>query len=69
MNGPLILWHIDTNHELIRYIGVINCVKALKSSISLEYYTVNNRQLCIYRWGFVIHVGIDGYSRMVVFLN
>ncbi|CAB4027765.1 PREDICTED: uncharacterized protein LOC107327086 [Paramuricea clavata] len=36
--GPNALWHIDTNHKLIR-------------------------------WRLVIHGGIDGFSRLIVFLN
>ena len=55
VNGPLALWHIDGNHKLIRYACIL-IILAL---------------LCVfvYRWSFIVHGGIDGFSRMIVYLQ
>ena len=47
---------MDGNHKLIRYIS---CLYAKNSK--LFYY------LSKYRWRFVVHAAIDGYSRLVVY--
>ena len=33
------------------------------------YYTIFIALQCLFRWGLIIHGGIDGYSRLMVFLR
>ena len=51
---PNYIWHLDGNHKLVRYMCSI-----MLTLISLSCY----------RWGIVVHGGIDGYSRLIVFLQ
>ena len=56
--GPKSLYHIDGNHKLIRYVHVLNVLYIPMQLISVAF-----------RWRFVIHGCIDGYSRRIVYLH
>jgi len=53
---PNALWHIDGNHKLVRYVELINLISAYIISCST------------YRWRLIVHGGIDGFSRFIVYL-
>jgi transposase len=55
--SPLALWHIDGNHKLIRYY---TCMIVYNSTFIC---------VCYYRWKLVIHGGVDGFSRIPVYLK
>ena len=54
VSSPLALWHIDGNHKLIRYKHYFNCCAKVTF---------------IYRWRLVVHGGVDGFSRVPVYLE
>jgi len=67
---PLSLWHIDDNHKLIRYF-IFHVIKIKKLNFRIETDCVISLFYSSYfsRWRIVIHGGIDGYSRIPVFLH
>ena len=54
VSSPLALWHIDGNHKLVRYVLLF---------LSLFINSL------FYRWRIVVHAGIDGFSRVPVYLQ
>lgn len=65
--GPNSLWHIDGNHKLIRYqIVADNPYTFLEMSYKCIYlidYVVLFVLKLPCRWRFVVHGGVDGFSR------
>lgn len=76
------LWHIDGNHKLIRLVNT-KCVRSQRflhalTALMLSCLVVSVTLLvhCLYavfvlfpcRWRFVIHGGVDGFSRFIVYL-
>ena len=59
VNGPCALWHIDGNHKLIRF-GSKHWLCDSKFSVFVSY---------LFRWRLVIHGGVDGYSRKIVYMQ
>ena len=55
--GPQYLWHMDGNHKLIR------------SNFINLYWFSNDYHVLYFRWKFIIHGCIDGYSRLIVYLK
>ena len=55
--GPQHLWHMDGNHKLIR------------SNFINLYWFSNDYHVLYFRWKFIIHGCIDGYSRLIVYLK
>jgi hypothetical protein len=59
VRAPLSVVHIDGNHKL-----------AKKLDFTFFFYFIQIFVLQInYRWRFVVHGGIDGYSRLIFFMN
>ena len=78
---PLALWHMDGNHKRIR---LERCLSAMASLVKVcimkkekhgHYMALKSGYLMMsfpsffFRWGFVIHGAIDGYSRKVMYLS
>jgi len=63
------LWEVDPEGMLNRTIH-LNIVQRRKYSVpgTLSLWHIDGNHKLI-RWGFVIHGGIDGYSRKIVFLR
>ena len=55
---PNALWHIDGNHKLIRSVHCNTLVIAIAVLFNLNG-----------AWSLVVHGGIDGYSRLPVYLR
>ncbi len=70
--GPNSLWHIDGNHKLIRSVILADKHASFYRCIK-NCFTI---KLCFFvcsqlpdRWRFVVHGGVDGFSRFVVYLT
>lgn len=71
---PNSLWHIDGNMRLIRYLKIYRMyfrvdVLELKLLYTFAYIIPYTSFVFPFRWGFVVHGGIDGCSRLITYLN
>ena len=49
--------------------GTCDCIPSVPYTLILHvYFTIDGHHKLV-RWGFVTHAGIDGYSRMIVFMK
>ncbi len=59
--APNSLWHVGTLYQCV--VCVLMCVYLYKFCLSLDGHHK------LIRWGLVTHGGIDGFSRLVVYLR
>lgn len=72
--APNSLWHIDGNHKLIRLVFftfLFFLFNLLSQLVLLLYFIRNSATYVLFyfcRWRIVIHAGVDGFSRLIVFI-